>query len=259
MALKRAEADLADGQWQGTEAIPWAAALVAELRGDVKEAVDRLAPIVELAAAVGWTVRIPLLAPEVARMAWLQRDGDVVARMAELSSTCSSTGTIDAEAAAQRCRGLGQDDAAALVRAAELYESIGSVVQAGSALAEASLVTARGGDHDRSVHLFETGARSYLEPVGALGVLERTAQSLPVRVRRRLGRPAPRPQTGVGSLTPAERRVCRLVSGGATNTEIAEALSVSRRTVESHLSRSYRKLNVRSRTGLAALTLFTED
>lgn len=60
------------------------------------------------------------------------------------------------------------------------------------------------------------------------------------------------------ALTPAERRVCERVTGGATNTEIAEALNVSRRTVESHLSRSYRKLDVRSRTALAALTLFDD-
>jgi DNA-binding CsgD family transcriptional regulator len=49
-------------------------------------------------------------------------------------------------------------------------------------------------------------------------------------------------------LTARERDVCRLVSGGATNREVAAALHMSPRTVEHHLRMAYRKLGVRSRT-----------
>ncbi|NJC72034.1 AAA family ATPase [Planosporangium thailandense] len=52
-------------------------------------------------------------------------------------------------------------------------------------------------------------------------------------------------------LTPAERRVASLVATGHTNDEVAAALFLSRRTVEAHLSRIYRKVGVRSRTELA--------
>jgi DNA-binding CsgD family transcriptional regulator len=56
-------------------------------------------------------------------------------------------------------------------------------------------------------------------------------------------------------LTTTERRVAELVAAGRTNAEVAAELFMSRRTVESHLSHIYRKLDVRSRTELSrALT-----
>ncbi|MFG1807663.1 AAA family ATPase [Streptomyces sp. NPDC049040] len=52
-------------------------------------------------------------------------------------------------------------------------------------------------------------------------------------------------------LTAAEKRVADLVTEGRTNDEVASALFLSRRTVEAHLGRIYRKIGVRSRTELA--------
>lgn len=54
-------------------------------------------------------------------------------------------------------------------------------------------------------------------------------------------------------LTPSERRVVGLAQRGLTNTEIADQLKLSPRTVENHLGRAYEKLGVRSRTELALL------
>jgi DNA-binding CsgD family transcriptional regulator len=55
------------------------------------------------------------------------------------------------------------------------------------------------------------------------------------------------------ALTEAEARVARLAIAGLTNREIAGSLFMSVRTVEGHLSHSYAKLGVRSRTELAAI------
>ena len=52
-------------------------------------------------------------------------------------------------------------------------------------------------------------------------------------------------------LTAAERRVAALVAEGRTNREVAAALFLGERTVETHLSHAYAKLGVRSRTELA--------
>jgi DNA-binding CsgD family transcriptional regulator len=53
--------------------------------------------------------------------------------------------------------------------------------------------------------------------------------------------------TGPAALTAAEWRVCRQASEGRTNREIAQALFVTEKTVERHLSSAYHKLGVRSR------------
>nr|WP_042191144.1 AAA family ATPase [Kibdelosporangium sp. MJ126-NF4]CEL19871.1 putative regulatory protein [Kibdelosporangium sp. MJ126-NF4]CTQ97095.1 putative regulatory protein [Kibdelosporangium sp. MJ126-NF4] len=58
--------------------------------------------------------------------------------------------------------------------------------------------------------------------------------------------------TGVEALTASELRVARLAADGATNREIAQTLFVSRRTVEVHLTNTYRKLEIDSRAGLWA-------
>lgn len=54
----------------------------------------------------------------------------------------------------------------------------------------------------------------------------------------------------VDALTPSEHQIATLAAAGATNREIAKTLFVALRTVESHLSRTYRKLGVRSRKDL---------
>ena len=56
------------------------------------------------------------------------------------------------------------------------------------------------------------------------------------------------------TLTQTERQVAALVAQGLSNREVAGQLFVSLRTVESNLSRIYRKLGVRSRTEMARTT-----
>jgi DNA-binding CsgD family transcriptional regulator len=57
--------------------------------------------------------------------------------------------------------------------------------------------------------------------------------------------------SGVDSLTPSERRVAEMAAEGPTNREIAQALFVTPKTVEVHLSSVYRKLGISSRAQLA--------
>jgi DNA-binding CsgD family transcriptional regulator/tetratricopeptide (TPR) repeat protein len=58
--------------------------------------------------------------------------------------------------------------------------------------------------------------------------------------------------SGVESLTPSELRVAQMAAEGPTNREIAQALFVTPKTVEIHLSSVYRKLGIRSRSQLPA-------
>jgi len=51
-------------------------------------------------------------------------------------------------------------------------------------------------------------------------------------------------------LTPSEHRIARMAADGATNRDIAQALFLTVKTVEMHLSNTYRKLDIRSRRDL---------
>ncbi|MCL8017539.1 helix-turn-helix transcriptional regulator [Streptomyces sp. AS02] len=57
----------------------------------------------------------------------------------------------------------------------------------------------------------------------------------------------------LGSLSNRETEIAVLVSGGRTNQQIARALAISHKTVETHLGRIFKKLRVSSRAEVAAV------
>ena len=65
------------------------------------------------------------------------------------------------------------------------------------------------------------------------------------------GRPRRAAATGPLALTPTERRVAQFAATGVPNREIAQALFVTEKTVETHLASAYRKLGIRVRGQLA--------
>jgi DNA-binding CsgD family transcriptional regulator len=71
------------------------------------------------------------------------------------------------------------------------------------------------------------------------------------RARAELARIGGRPSTPF-ELTETERKIAALVARGHTNQEAADALFISPSTVQANLKRVYQKLDVRSRTELAA-------
>ena len=63
--------------------------------------------------------------------------------------------------------------------------------------------------------------------------------------------------SGVDSLTPTERRVASMAADGLSNREIAQSLFVTLRTIETHLTGAFRKLDLNSRTQLPAVLAST--
>jgi DNA-binding NarL/FixJ family response regulator len=59
-------------------------------------------------------------------------------------------------------------------------------------------------------------------------------------------------RSGIDALTPTELRIATMAARGLSNPQIAQALFVTRKTVEAHLSHVYLKLSVRSRSQLQA-------
>ena len=76
------------------------------------------------------------------------------------------------------------------------------------------------------------------------------------RARRELvvagGRPRRDATLGRDALTPGKLRVAQLAADGQTNRQIAQALFVTQRTVEIHLTSTYAKLQINSRSALPA-------
>ena len=80
------------------------------------------------------------------------------------------------------------------------------------------------------------------------------ATALEERAQTELAATGARPRrlmlSGLESLTPSERRVAEMAADNMTNKDIAQALFVTPKTVEVHLSSVYRKLEIASRAQL---------
>ena len=97
----------------------------------------------------------------------------------------------------------------------------------------------------REAHLALGAARDLYEQLGATVYVDRCD-----RERRAGGVDVARTVGPVG-LTPQERAVADLVAAGRTNAQTAEALFLSVKTVQYHLTRIYARLGLRGRTELA--------
>jgi DNA-binding NarL/FixJ family response regulator len=103
----------------------------------------------------------------------------------------------------------------------------------------------RGGQRSESRRMLET-ARAEFRRLGATPWEEQTISAL-----ARSGKVLRRETARRDELTPAELEVASLVAEGKMNKEVAGALWISEKTVEAHLSRIFRKLDVRNRAELA--------
>lgn len=71
------------------------------------------------------------------------------------------------------------------------------------------------------------------------------------QMRRRAATPAPEPVRPTFGLTPRELEIITTVAAGCTNSEMAEKLSISVKTVKHHLTNIFDKLGVANRLELA--------
>ena len=146
-----------------------------------------------------------------------------------------------------RCRGLvaaARGDVAAagilLEGAVDEHDSVGDALGRARALLALGVVRRRARQRGDARKTIEEAVAAFDE-CGARGWAQ--------RARGELGRISGR--TREKGLTAAEQRVAALVAEGRTNREVAGALFLGERTVETHLTRIYAKLGVRSRIELA--------
>jgi DNA-binding CsgD family transcriptional regulator len=105
------------------------------------------------------------------------------------------------------------------------------------------------GVHEASVAaLRDTLSKNDFDAAWAEGAALSTEEAIAYAQRGRGRRK--RPTSGWASLTPTELDVVRLVSEGLSNNDVATRLFVSPRTVQTHLTHVYTKLNLTSRVQL---------
>ena len=195
--------------------------------------------------ASGWLVRFAL--------AEGNRDDAEAACAAAAELAAGSPGLAGVTAAAAHARGLLDQDAGALQRAAE--DSPDPWARASAAEDLGVLLIGRND--------FEAGGRLEASLAGydqtaALRDGRRVRRRLRgIGIRRRHFTHAKRPKTGWTSLTDTERAVSDLVAKGLTNQQIAGEMFLSTHTVAFHLRQVFRKLDISSRVDLARV--FTEQ
>jgi DNA-binding CsgD family transcriptional regulator len=147
--------------------------------------------------------------------------------------------------AAQRVLGLVAGDLALLAASVDTLEDAGAPLELAASLAEQGAALRR----SRQREACRAPLRRALDLAHRGG-----AAALAARAEAELRATGARPRrllvSGVEALTASERRVADLAAAGRSNPEIAQALFVTRKTVESHLAHVYQKLDIGSRTQL---------
>lgn len=233
----------------------WLRAAVAELTGDTALAARSLGRAFDLAMQFAVHSVKLWYGPELVRLALAAGDVERAAAVAaEVVSVASRARTAGADGAAAAARGMIDDDPSTLAAAVDHYRRSSRRFDLARACEAAGDAAARNGSRPEATIRLEEAFAVY-EEMGAVHDQRRiTARLRELGVRKGARGSRARPATGIESLTPTEHDVLRLVGEGLTNSEIAERLYVSRRTVESHMSHLYAKLQVRGRVALARLS-----
>ncbi|WP_328506337.1 LuxR C-terminal-related transcriptional regulator [Streptomyces sp. NBC_00391] len=235
--------------------------LSALAHGDHDAAADQLEQTLSLAVEQG--IGNPEVVPFAADLAEAHVRAGNAARAVEvvswLEERARETGLASAEAAAARVRGLmaGTPEEAEAYFGAALQahqRTTGPFDWARTLLCEAEVL--RRYRRPGAARAPLASALACFERLGAVPWARRAASEL-AAAGGMLKSTAQSSAGGMGGvldqLTPQEFQVSRAIARGLNNTEAAASLFVSRKTVEAHLTRVYRKLHVRSRTDLTRL------
>lgn len=231
-----------------------ARALLAERDGRPGDALRALLPELAEGAQEEAAYERPWVLSEIVRLA-LESGEAATARAAVTACARAAQAAADhpgPELALLRCRGLFAQDPGLLAEAVARGGRGGRPLVLGHTLEDLAVARAWHGDLGGARSAL-TGAVEAYEELGARWDIARAdarLRSLGVRRGNRSARR--RAANGWEALTPAELKVALLVAQGRSNPEIATALFLSRRTVQTHVSHILAKLQVRTRAAVAA-------
>jgi DNA-binding CsgD family transcriptional regulator len=227
--------------------------LLAEARGERAAAVAIGLRCWEQAMGGGRTVWALLAGVETARVAEQSGHAELVRRIAAESAAIDMSQMPGHPPAVELVAAMAARDGDRAAAAASAFSLRGNVVGELWGWEEAAVAAAARGRTEQA----RTCAARCTELAGALDAVT-VARRVAARLRDhdvRLRAPvrAGRPTSGWGSLTPTELTVADLVGQGLTSPQIAAQLFLSPRTVQTHISHSLRKLDLRTRSELAAM------
>jgi DNA-binding CsgD family transcriptional regulator len=223
-------------------------ALALEQQGETGQAMARLATM--LNRGEGEMTLLHQWMPDLIRLALAAGDGEMAQTAARAcqAEAMAETRPARAAAASLRCRGLLESDPEPLREAVAHYRTVGPAADLPAALEDLAVVlAARGQETDAGAALSE--AVSLYEGFQARWDIRRAERRLRLHgVRRRTkGRSGTRATFGWAALTPTEAKVAVMVAKGASTTDIAQGMFLSRRTVQTYISRILAKLDAKSR------------
>ena len=172
------------------------------------------------------------------------------ALIAEELALAERCGAPRAIGVARRAAGLLERGEAAVERlrsAVEPLAACGARIEQARALMDLGAAIRRAGRATEARGTLRE-ALVLAEATGATALARRSREEL----RLAGGRAPARVDASGDGLTPSERRVAELAGAGHSNRQIADALFITAKSVEWHLSNVYRKLDIRGRSQLAA-------
>jgi DNA-binding CsgD family transcriptional regulator len=225
---------------QGADLVLWMRGLDLLTRGDHAGAAQVLGFLWGRLDAAGMVLRQVHIASDLVRAAVVADPARAEVVIGWLERIAAQRDWPRATAVLTHARGLAQGIGVLMGQAAAAMSGLDDGIAAARMhLDAARAMPGRSGaaDRDRGVQILEyAGATAWLEGMG----LEAGDRSGGART----------PRDGWDELTPSQARIVALVGEGLTNRAIADRLSVSPRTVESHLYHSYAKLGIASRVEL---------
>jgi DNA-binding CsgD family transcriptional regulator/tetratricopeptide (TPR) repeat protein len=231
-------------------------ALALEQSGDAGPAMARLAGLLprrddEMTLTHQWM-------PDLLRLALAAGDRELAdtAVRACGAEAAAETRPARATAASLRCRGLLAGDAGLLHDAVAHYRTVGPAVELPATLEDLAVVLADRGRAEEARTALGEAADLY-EGMQARWDIRRAESRLRAYGIRRgpRSRRASRATAGWEALTPTEVRVAALVARGDSTSDIAGSMFLSRRTVQTYISRILTKLDARSRVEIVAEAL----
>jgi DNA-binding CsgD family transcriptional regulator/predicted ATPase len=196
-----------------------------ESQGNLRRAKERALALADRTETTG---RFAVALSAVQLGCGIEPTSELATRAQVLATRCQG---VLAKAQALYCDGLARDDESTLLLAAEQFETAGYLAFA-LETAYRSAEAARRNGH-RAGALRGTEMTNRLKADGVMPTFSMRFSGTPER------------------LTAREMEIAVMAARGSSNREVSDTLGLSRRTVETHLQRIYRKIGVNDRTSLS--------